>query len=140
MQLSQVLKRRVDAVTPDTRLTDVARKMIAQRTNALPVCRDGRLVGVLSVRDLIWRTTSEGRDPTLATVSEVMNARVVRCFEDADPHEAIRLMRKNRVTQIWVISRDEQLLGAVSLGDLSSQLDAMEGGHNGRDPESANET
>jgi CBS domain-containing protein len=126
MRLSQILKRRPDVVAPDTLLTDVARQMIAHRTNSLAVCRDGKLVGVLTVRDLILRTTSEGRDPSLATVSEVMNQRVVRCFEDERPHDALRLMRKHHATKIWVLSRGERLLGTVCLGDLVSLLDEEE--------------
>ena len=123
MQLTQILRRHVDSVASDTLLTDVARKMIAHRTNTLAVCREGRLVGVLTVRDLILRTTSEGRDPSLATVNEVMNQKLVRCFEDKDPHDVLPLMRKHQVTKIWVVTRDGRLLGTVSLGDLLSLLD-----------------
>jgi len=139
MQLARLLKKRVEAVTPETRLTVVAQKMIAQRTNALPVCREGKLVGALSVRDLIWRTTSEGRDPTLATVSEVMNQKVVRCFGDDDSREAIRVMRKKRVTQIWVTTRKGEFLGTLSLGDLPP-IGAAEKSRGVPDEESLNKT
>jgi CBS domain-containing protein len=118
-----VLKRHVDSVTPDTLLTDVARRMIAHRTNTLAVCSEGRLIGMLTVHDLILRTTSERRDPSLATVREVMNQKFISCFEDDDVDEALRLMRKRHATQIWIVDRDGHLLGSVSLREALLHVD-----------------
>jgi CBS domain-containing protein len=123
MQLMNIIKRHVDTVTPDTLLTSAAQKMIGRRTRALAVCAEGRLVGVLTVHDLILRTTSERRDPSLATVREVMNQRMVRCHDDQDLDDALRLMRKKDVTQMWIVDHDGQLLGTVSLTDVLSHVD-----------------
>jgi len=129
MQLGQVLKRRVNSVTPDTLLTDAARQMIARRTGTLAVCSDGRLVGALTVHDLILRATSERRDPSQATVREVMNQKLAQCFQDQNLGEALRSMRKYHVTQAWIVDRDGRLLGSVSRRDVLLVLD--EGGLHG---------
>ena len=128
IELSEIVNCRIDSVAPDTLLTDVARKMIARRTGTLAVCNEGRLVGVLTVHDLIVRTTSEGRNPSQATVSEVMSQKVVHCFEDEDPRVVLQRMRRNRLRQICVLGRNGRLLGTVSLRDLLLHLDESEAG------------
>jgi CBS domain-containing protein len=126
MSWSQLVKRRIDSVAPDAPLTDVARKMIAHGTGTVAVCRNGRLIGVLTVRDLILRTTSEGRDPRQARVSEVMSQHVPQCWEDEPPEVALHRMKRNRLRRIWVIARDGRLAGTVSLNDLQLYLDEIE--------------
>jgi CBS domain-containing protein len=61
-----------DSVTPDTTVADAARLMVHRRRRALEVRNEGRLVGVLTLLDLIVRTTAEGRDPKRTRVRDLM--------------------------------------------------------------------
>ena len=51
---------------------EVARTMVSRNIGAVPVLRDGLLVGVFSERDLMKRVVVEGRDPGTTRVDEVM--------------------------------------------------------------------
>ena len=51
---------------------EVARAMVERNIGAVPVLRDGILVGIFSERDLMRRVVVEGRDPRTARVEEVM--------------------------------------------------------------------
>ena len=61
-----------NSVTPDTTLADAARLMVRRQQRALEVRNEGRLVGVLTLLDLIVRTTAERRDPKRTRVRDLM--------------------------------------------------------------------
>src|ERR1700686_2301339 len=51
---------------------DVAQAMVDRNIGAVPVLRDGLLVGIFSERDLMRRVVVEGRDSRTTRVEEVM--------------------------------------------------------------------
>jgi CBS domain-containing protein len=61
-----------NSVTPDTTLADAARLMVRRQQRALEVRNEGRLVGILTLLDLIVRTTAERRDPKRSRVRDLM--------------------------------------------------------------------
>jgi CBS domain-containing protein len=66
----------------------------------LPVCGDNdRQAGMVTDRDIPVRATAEGRDPTRATVKEVMNPDVVWVFEDQDARDAVVVAARGRHPQ-----------------------------------------
>jgi len=122
MQLRHIARRSVEPVTPDTTLRRAALKLIQQGVTALPVCRNGRLVGTLTAHDLIVRATSERRDPNRTPVADLMSQPATYCFEDQDLREALRRMREGHLTRIWVVARDGRLAGVVRLRDVLLQV------------------
>ncbi|MGA8153864.1 MAG: CBS domain-containing protein [Terriglobales bacterium] len=51
---------------------EVAQSMVARNIGAVPVLREGLLVGIFSERDLMKRVVAEGLDPRTTRVDEVM--------------------------------------------------------------------
>ena len=84
----------------------------------LPVCDADKMIGVLTLRDLTMRATSQGRDPVVSKVREVMTREVAYCFENQDVREAEGIMRVRHVPQLFVVDRGKHLTGVVSLEDL----------------------
>jgi len=60
------------SLAPDMPLREAAQRMSALGVRMLPVCDGGRVVGVLTLRDITVRATAEGRDPFASKVREVM--------------------------------------------------------------------
>ncbi|GAB4435790.1 MAG: hypothetical protein OHK0015_26930 [Chloroflexi bacterium OHK40] len=61
LPLREFMRRQVLTVTPDTRLRDAARLMIDHHIHGLPVVIGRRVVGVITVSDLLrWMVDSEG--------------------------------------------------------------------------------
>jgi CBS domain-containing protein len=79
---------------------------------------------MLTDRDITVRAVAEGWDPTQVQVREVMTPEVVYCFEDQKVNEATTVMEEHQIRRLPILSRDKQLVGMVSLGDL-----AVETGH-----------
>jgi CBS domain-containing protein len=87
----------------------------------LPVVDRGKLVGVVTDRDITIRATAEGRDPRLTPVEEVMTRDVVACREDDDVRVAAKLMQDAQLRRLLVVDGLGRLVGIVSLGDLVLQ-------------------
>jgi len=118
MQLKDVMRRKVEVVTPGTRLSDAARQMNALRLTMLPVCEGAQLVGVLTARDLTVRATSEGCDPRTTPVRDVMTRSVIYGRDDQAVLDAAVLMVRYRLALLPVLDQHGQLVGIISLGDL----------------------
>ena len=84
----------------------------------LPVCFNGKLVGMLTLRDLTMRATAQGRYPAASKVREVMTREVVYCFESQDVRSAARIMERRQLPQLPVLDRDWRLVGVVSVDNL----------------------
>ena len=123
MQVKDVMTRGVEVIRSDATLADAAAMMKSLDVGPLPVVDDGRLVGIVTDRDIMVRTTAQGRDPAQSTVREAMSSNVVYCFEDQDVRDAARLMQEHQVRRLVVVNRDRQLVGLVSIGDLAMNTD-----------------
>ena len=118
MQVSQAMTPDVVSVPPDTTLMEAARLMKGLDVGPLPVRDDGRLIGVVTDRDITVRATAEGRDPLTTEVREVMTPNVVYCRQDEDVREVAKLMQDAQLRRLLVVDGEMRLVGIVSLGDL----------------------
>ncbi len=96
-------------------LAHAAELMLSIGARHLPVVAAGRLVGLLSDRDL-YRATGSNRDPE-GRVDEVMTRDVVAIVPDDPLSRAAELMVRHRVSAIPVVE-NELLEGLITLSDL----------------------
>ncbi|HWI59521.1 MAG TPA: CBS domain-containing protein [Bacillota bacterium] len=104
---------------PDCTLIEAAQKMKHLDVGVLPVCDGERLVGMITDRDITIRSIAEGCNPHLARVQQIMTRQIIYCGEDQDVQEVAQLMEQKQIRRIPVLDRNKQLVGIVSLGDLS---------------------
>jgi CBS domain-containing protein len=72
---------------------------------------------------------AKGLHPDQTMVSDVMTEEVVYLFDDQDVSEAARLMEDRQIRRLLVLNRDQELVGIVSLGDLSQYTEHRVSGH-----------
>jgi len=117
----------VECVSAETTLQEAARRMKLLDVGPMPVCGDDdRLVGMLTDRDIVIRSTAEGLDPRTTKVRDVMTRNVIACYEDQDVEKAVELMEEHRIRRLVVLNREERLFGIVSLGDLAIRANKKE--------------
>jgi CBS domain-containing protein len=121
MQVFEAMTPNVVSAMPETTLMDAALIMKNLDVGPLPVVDEGRLVGVITDRDITVRATAEGRDPNTTRVGEVMSPEVVTCAEGDDVRAAARLMQDAQLRRLLVVDGAGNLTGIVSLGDLVLQ-------------------
>lgn len=118
MKIANIMSRDVHFIGPDTTLQDAAKKMKEIDTGALPVAEHDKLVGMLTDRDIAIRAVAAGKGPD-AKVRDAMSREVMYCFEDEDVQHVAENMGDLQIRRLPVMSRDKQLVGIVSLSDIS---------------------
>jgi CBS domain-containing protein len=96
----------------------VAVELLAERKiGAVPVVEGGRVVGIMSERDVIYRLRSEGAAMLDWTVAEIMTAPAITVAPGSEIMSALSLMTRRRIRHLPVVD-GEALIGVVSIGDL----------------------
>lgn len=119
MQIREIMTRDVEVIPPIASIRDAAAKMKELDVGAIPVCDGQRLTGFVTDRDIAVRAVAEGRDSAKTKVSDIMTTDISYCFEDQEVEEAATLMEINQIRRLPILDHDKQLVGMVSLGDLS---------------------
>jgi succinate-acetate transporter protein/CBS domain-containing protein len=138
MQLKDIMSREVDGVRPDTTLAEAVERLKAHEGEPVPVCEEGRLVGLLTDHEIVEWEARGGRDPLATRVGDVMRKDVACSYEDQDVGEAIGTMREKRLEGLVVLRRArrpgeaDQPVGIVSLADLAEGLEQIEMTADGR--------
>ena len=125
MQLKEIITSPAQTVAPDSSLVDAAGIMKARDLGWLPVADRGRVVGILTDRDIAIRGVAGGLDVRSAKVEEVMSREVFSCSINSSVEEAANLMEEEQVRRLVVVDENDKIAGVVSLADLA--LDTRRG-------------
>lgn len=112
----------VVTVRPDASLVEAAQLMRAQDIGDVLVAADGRLIGVLTDRDITLRAVADGVDPLTVSAQAVCTPHPVVVGPDDAVSVAVTLMRDHAVRRLPVLE-DGHPVGMVSLGDLAVSQD-----------------
>ncbi|HET9460313.1 MAG TPA: CBS domain-containing protein [Sphingomicrobium sp.] len=88
-----------------------------KRIGALPVVGEGRILGIMSERDVIYCLRSHGAGVLDWPVSEVMTSPAITAEPSTPVLAAMAMMTERRIRHLPVVSGGE-LVGIVSIGDL----------------------
>jgi CBS domain-containing protein len=112
-----VKDRKVYSIDAARTVLEAARFMMERNVGALPVLRNGELVGILSERDIMNRVVAVGRTPGTTAVSEVMTANPRAVSADESIEECLFIMREFGFRHLPIVDGRE-LKGLVSLRDV----------------------
>jgi CBS domain-containing protein len=112
----------VQSIGPHATVLDAALLMNEHKIGSLLVMDAGRLVGIITERDLLLRIVAKRRDPAETQVCDVMTAEVACCEPNTALDEARGVMKNRRIRHLPVLDGDGKLLGLVSIGDLNAYL------------------
>ena len=126
MRISECMSRDVETVSPDDTIQYAARMMAQIDAGILPVHERGRLVGVVTDRDIAIRGVGVGQQPD-TRVADVMTREVKYCFEDDEVDDVLDNMADIQLRRLPVVNREKRLVGIVSLSDMAAQESAEAG-------------
>lgn len=105
------------SVDVDQTILEVAQAMVARNIGAVPVLRNGSLVGIFSERDLMGRVVADGRDPRTTRVEEVMTEDPLTVGPTEQLEDCMILMRRHNFRHLPICD-GKRLLAVVSLRDV----------------------
>jgi CBS domain-containing protein len=126
MEVRELLKKkgeRLLTAQPDDLVSSAVDTLAKNRIGALPVCSGGKLVGILSERDLIRGVAESGGSVLSRAVRELMSADVHVCKPSDSIRDAMRMMSQHHIRHLPVVEGGA-LLGILSQRDVMQiQLD-----------------
>lgn len=126
MFVGERMSRPVIAVAPDMPINDVLAMFRRERIRRAPVMKDGKLVGIVSERDLLNATPSSVTTLSIwelnyliskVTVKNVMAKKVVTVDQDTPIEEAARIMADKKIGGMPVVSAGK-VVGIITETDL----------------------
>jgi CBS domain-containing protein len=114
------------SVAPDNTLADAARIMWQHDCGCLPVLevQSGRVIGMVTDRDICMACWSRGLSPAEVYVSDAMSQHIVHCHPSETVERAEIIMHANQIRRLPVVDADERLLGILSLADIARATEA----------------
>ncbi len=141
--VAELMNRDLLTVTPTTPLSEAIHLLVDRQISGLPVVDEaGKLVGVLSESDLMWREKGLDRPLYLMfldsviylqnpaerdrdlhkvlgqTVGEVMTAGAISIAADATLPAAARIMHDKKIHRLPVVDAEERPIGIITQGDI----------------------
>jgi CBS domain-containing protein len=140
------MTRDVTVATRDTSLQEVAAMMRDEDTGVIPVVEradaqatesdggngrsdtgrargNGKLVGLITDRDIVIRAVAEGKDTRSVRAEEVMTTDIHSAQPNDRVIDAIRKMGDKQVRRIPVVDNNENLLGIISMADVALETE-----------------
>ena len=105
--------RKLVVAEPQASVWDAARLMMNARAGAVLVVSGGRLVGIFTERDAVYRVMAAERDPRTTRLAEVMTPEPKTLAPEASFGHALLLMHENGFRHVPVVEAG-RLVGVVS--------------------------
>ena len=129
MKVSDAMTAQVVTAKPTDSIQSVAEIMKRVDTGAVPIFDDGKVVGLVTDRDIVLRVVAEGRsfaDP----ISEAMSGDVQSCKADDNLADAAGQMASHQLRRLIVTDETgKNLAGILSLGDIAVDYGNKAVGH-----------
>jgi len=116
--IKEIMTRDVRACEPNATVADAAKVMAQGDVGPVPIVEDGRLVGIVTERDIVVRVVAEGRDPNATTVKEIASTELVTVSPGDELDEALNLLAKRQVRRLPVVE-GARLVGIVAQADIA---------------------
>ena len=118
MKVRELMTTEPTTVEPKATLGEVATLMKQEDCGSIPVVEGGRLVGIVTDRDIVVRGVAAGKDPKTQRVSEVMSADPVTIGPDDDVTNAEKKMADRQIRRLPVVEGGK-LVGIIVTAQIA---------------------
>ncbi len=122
-RIREVMTANPSTIEADGFVVEAAKIMKQEDAGVVPVTENGRLIGMVTDRDIAIRVVAEGKDPQSTSIREVASTDPVTIDPQQDLDEALRLMAQHQVRRLPVVEEDGRLVGVVAQADIAREGD-----------------
>jgi CBS domain-containing protein len=126
-QIRDVMTSNPTTVERSTSVLEAAKVMAGEDVGPLPVTDGGRLVGIVTDRDVVVRVLAEERDPQSTTVGDICSSDLVTVTPEDELDQALRKMASAQVRRLPVVEGD-RIIGIVAQADVARQAPEQQTG------------
>jgi CBS domain-containing protein len=120
MKVTDIMTERPASCGTETRLQEVAQKMLECDCGMIPVVDDeGRAIGAVTDRDIVCRAVAKHHNPLDLKAEDVMTQPTVTISPDAGLEELAHLLEKRQIRRVIVADDEGRCLGVVAQADLA---------------------
>lgn len=119
MKVKDIMSTRVESLAPHNTLRTAARKMNELNLGSMPVVEDGKLLGIITDRDISVYAIALGYGSESTDVQKMMTKEVSTVQSNQDLGEAAQIMEKQRIRRLAVLDNDNCLEGFLSVDDIA---------------------
>ncbi len=123
MKVSEVMTAQVVTAKPETTVREMARMMTEIDSGVIPIAQDGKVLGLVTDRDIVVRVVATGGSLD-AAASEIMTDEVQSCQAEDNLIDAAAKMGSHQVRRLVVYNDAGRLAGILSLGDVAMDYGA----------------
>ena len=128
MKVSDAMTSQVSVARPTDSIRQVAQTMAKVESGVVPVVEDGKVVGMVTDRDIVLRVVAEGRSFD-SPISEAMSDGEVLSVKEEDVlADATAKMANHQVRRLIVLNDAGDLTGILSLGDVAKDYGSKQVG------------
>ena len=113
-----VMTKSVIVIDPERTVLDAAKRMAAKKIGGLVVVKYDRPIGLVTDRDILWKVTSTGRNPSKVLVRDIMTSPVATVSPLTTLRAAARVMLEEE-TRWLVVTRLDKVEGIITASDLT---------------------
>jgi CBS domain-containing protein len=126
MRAKDVMSTHLRTIQSTESVADAAALMAEIDVGVLPVVDDGKLVGIVTDRDIAVRSFAHGLHSG-SPVFEVMSRDVKCCREEDDLDDVLEIMANEQVRRVPILDADGSITGIISISDAArSTVDERE--------------
>ena len=118
-KVRDIMVKEVVTIEPSASLTDAARAMEDANIGMLPVVQDGKVLGVITDRDIVVRAVAREADPASTAVGDCLSINAIVAHPDWTPERAMQTMAQAQVGRLPVLDDDDRLVGVVTLSSMA---------------------
>ncbi|MGI4951562.1 MAG: CBS domain-containing protein [Janthinobacterium lividum] len=122
MNVGDLMTRDVEFIEADATVQEAAATMGDLGVGALPVGSADDLQGILTDRDVLFRVVAKGLSTTETLVGDVMTTSIFSCRQEDTVSTALNLMGARNLRRLPVLDANGQVIGLVTLADLSRTM------------------
>jgi CBS domain-containing protein len=112
------MAKTVSSATKDERVVDVAKKMKQEDAGFIPIVENGgKLIGVVTDRDIVIRCVASGHSPESDTVEHCMTQQTITISPEDEIDQAARKMEQAEIRRL-AVTENGRLVGVLSHGNL----------------------
>src|SRR5204862_6913957 len=119
-----IMVKEVVTIEPSASLTDAARAMEDANIGMLPVVQDGKVLGVITDRDIVVRAVAREADPASTAVGDCLSINAIVAHPDWTPERAMQTMAQAQVGRLPVLDDEDRLVGVVRLSAMALRTPA----------------